>query len=155
MLVEKFIYEPNIFSTSFPSTISSKISQNLFFSRRLSGIHIFFPDGHSSGGGKDVSRPILRVCSKSSGIKLLSREQFVSKHGLVLIQISQGCRSESIIKSMPKSQKLFCFLYLSRDRQVALTASRVIYFILGMILSKKVFFSSCKTCLLIYLFIFQ
>ena len=50
---------PNISSTSWPLTDSSKISSNWFSSNGLSPLCIFLLEVHSSGGGKKASTQIL------------------------------------------------------------------------------------------------
>lgn len=48
------------------------------------------------------SKPILKAFSTRLGTILLSTGQFISRQGFVLISISQGLNSLSIMKSNPK-----------------------------------------------------
>jgi hypothetical protein len=65
------------------------------------------------------------------GIILSKTGQFISRQGFVLIYMSQGLKSLSIIKSKPKISKLFPFLEGSMKQKLDLIASVAICFILG------------------------
>lgn len=66
------------------------------------------------GGGKIKSSVSLKALSKRSGIRQDSKEQGVSRHGLVLTSMSQVLKWESIMISNPKISKLNPFLMLSK-----------------------------------------
>jgi hypothetical protein len=107
---------------SSPYLSSSKINSKLIFYKGFYENQKFLLLGHSLGGGNRGSRQIWNVSSINFGIILAKRGQLVSRQGFVLISMSHGFSSESIIKSIPNSSKLFNFLPASRCIKVDLTA---------------------------------
>lgn len=81
-----------------------------------------------TGGGNIGSKPIFNAFYTIAGIIRPSNGQDSSRQGFVLISISQGLKSSSIIKSIPNTSKLCSLLSLSIVRNEALIASVAIFY---------------------------
>ena len=82
----------------------------------------------------------LNALSSIRGITLSRVAHDVSRHGLVLISISQGLKSSSIIKSKPKTSKVGSPSQPPRSCQVASIESLHILLSCGVISSRKFLF---------------
>lgn len=127
--------------------ISLQISSNLFPDRSFS-LYLnrsFNAHSYIFGGLKIGSTAILITFSTIDGIISFSISQPVSKQGFVLISISQGTKSSSIMKSQPKISKV-CSLLLLLKFLVDFTEMTINYLIDGRIsLKKLMFFSELKS----------
>jgi hypothetical protein len=111
-----------------PSICSSNTISNLFVSRALSAKQFVFCT-RLIGGGNNGSKPIRKAFYTIPGMMRPNNGHDSSKHGLVLISMSHGWKSSSIIKSMPKISKLCYRLSLSIDKNDAFIASVAIFYI--------------------------
>ena len=112
------------------SKVESYTNSNLFYSSTLLLNFALF-SWKFAGGAIIESKLIFSAFSIITGIISNNKGEDNSRHGFVLISISQGWKSQSIMKSKPNISKLCVLRSGSRSLDAALIESIAIFFICG------------------------